>query len=114
MTGDTLRKKVVLLVIAHPDDESMFFAPTINYLTSRGHNVHILCLSMGNADGMGSIRKDELYKACATLKVPLNQVAIVDHPQLQDGFGQRWNHSLIAKLVEDSIRSNGVDTKDSA
>lgn len=25
-----------------------FFSPTINYLTSRGHNVHILCLSTGN------------------------------------------------------------------
>lgn len=25
-----------------------FFTPTINYLTMRGHNIHILCLSIGN------------------------------------------------------------------
>lgn len=108
-TGDTLHKKAVLLVIAHPDDESMFFTPSLNHLTSRGHNVHILCLSTGNADRMGNIRKDELYKACAVLKVPLKQVAILDHPELQDGFGNVWNHTLIAKIVEDSIRTHGID-----
>ncbi|KAH9608419.1 hypothetical protein KSS87_021353 [Heliosperma pusillum] len=109
-TGDTQPKKASLLVIAHPDDESMFFTPTINYLTSRGHDIHILCLSTGNADGMGNIRKDELYKACGTLKVPLTQVTILDHPELQDGFGKVWNHTLIAKLVGDSIKSQGIDT----
>ncbi|XP_074307157.1 uncharacterized protein LOC141642281 isoform X4 [Silene latifolia] len=67
--GDTQLKKAFLLVIAHPDDESMFYTPTINYLTSRGHDIHVLCLSTGNADGMGNIRKDELYKACGTLTV---------------------------------------------
>ena len=25
-----------------------FFSPTISYITSRGHNLHILCLSIGN------------------------------------------------------------------
>jgi len=37
----------VLLVVAHPDDESMFFAPTI--LQIRGSNIplFILCLSTG-------------------------------------------------------------------
>lgn len=74
-TGD---KKNVLLVIAHPDDESMFFSPTINYLTSRRHNLHILCMSNGNADGMGNIRKDELHWACAVLKIPLEQVKVLD------------------------------------
>ncbi|XP_021768366.1 probable N-acetylglucosaminyl-phosphatidylinositol de-N-acetylase [Chenopodium quinoa] len=108
--GDTLHKKAVSLVIAHPDDESMFFTPTINYLTSRGHNIYILCLSTGNADGMGKIRTDELYKACSMLKVPLKQVVVLDHSELQDGFGKVWNHTLIAKIVEDNIRSHGIDT----
>ncbi|KAJ8423844.1 hypothetical protein Cgig2_000970 [Carnegiea gigantea] len=108
-TGDVFRKKTCLLVIAHPDDESMFFTPTINYLTSRGHNVHILCLSTGNADGMGRIRKNELFKACGILKIPLKQVEILDHPELQDGFGKVWNHLLIAEVVGDSIKSHTID-----
>ncbi|XP_057771206.1 uncharacterized protein LOC130991023 [Salvia miltiorrhiza] len=86
--GVSSRRRNILLVIAHPDDESMFFAPVINYVTSRHHNVHILCMStgfvdllrifsdlttlfgnVGNADGMGSIRKEELYLASVVLKI---------------------------------------------
>ena len=39
----------VLFVIAHPDDECMFFAPTILALTRSGqYDVFLLCLSSGN------------------------------------------------------------------
>jgi len=38
----------VLFVIAHPDDECMFFAPTILALTRSGqYDVFLLCLSSG-------------------------------------------------------------------
>ncbi|XP_050209511.1 uncharacterized protein LOC126660192 isoform X2 [Mercurialis annua] len=102
-------KKNVLLVIAHPDDESMFFSPTINYLISRGHNVHILCLSIGNADGIGNTRKHELYQACAVLKVPLQQVKVLDHPKLQDGFGQVWDHSLLENIIEEEVSGHNIN-----
>lgn len=42
-----LGAKRVLLVIAHPDDECMFFGPTIFRLCEQGADVYILCLSMG-------------------------------------------------------------------
>jgi len=38
-----------LLVIAHPDDESMFFIPFIRQQS----NMEILCLSNGGYDGLG-------------------------------------------------------------
>lgn len=39
----------VLLVIAHPDDESMFFGPLMYSLTQRPEcQVYVLCLSNGN------------------------------------------------------------------
>ena len=38
----------VLIVIAHPDDECMFFAPTVLALTRSGqHDVFLLCVSSG-------------------------------------------------------------------
>ena len=37
----------VLLVIAHPDDECMFFCPSIARLQEQGGEVHVLCLSSG-------------------------------------------------------------------
>jgi N-acetylglucosaminylphosphatidylinositol deacetylase len=45
----TLQNKRILLLIAHPDDEAMFFAPTLLSLTrpELGNRVKILCLSSG-------------------------------------------------------------------
>ncbi|KAK6939229.1 N-acetylglucosaminyl phosphatidylinositol deacetylase-related [Dillenia turbinata] len=132
--GEPGHQKNILLVIAHPDDESMFFSPTVAYLTSRGHNLHILCTSTGNADGMGDIRKEELYEACAIFKVPLSQVKVIDHPDLQarqtvssinlflsnfsiahfhhttDGFGQTWDHNLLAKIIKEEVTTHSIDS----
>ncbi|KAI3949734.1 hypothetical protein MKX01_040951 [Papaver californicum] len=107
--GEAVRKRNILLVVAHPDDESMFFSPAILYLTSQGNNVHILCMSTGNADGKGDIRKEELYQACASLKVGPEQVKILDHPDLQDGFNHIWSQSLLAEIVKKEIASQGID-----
>ncbi len=37
----------VLLVIAHPDDEAMFFVPALHSLAEAGATVGVLCLSNG-------------------------------------------------------------------
>lgn len=46
-----LVNKRICLLIAHPDDEAMFFAPTLLALTapSLGNHVKILCLSSGTS-----------------------------------------------------------------
>jgi N-acetylglucosaminylphosphatidylinositol deacetylase len=46
-----LLEKRVCLLIAHPDDEAMFFAPTVLALArpETGNHVKILCLSSGMA-----------------------------------------------------------------
>jgi N-acetylglucosaminylphosphatidylinositol deacetylase len=83
-----LRNKRICLLIAHPDDEAMFFAPTVLALTdpSLGNHVKILCLSsgrlylplriqwvcsngvdVGDADGLGETRKKELAKSGISL-----------------------------------------------
>lgn len=43
------RNKRICLLIAHPDDEAMFFSPTLLALTAEesGNHVKILCLSRG-------------------------------------------------------------------
>ncbi|KAL8042787.1 hypothetical protein ABFX02_09G075700 [Erythranthe guttata] len=107
--GGNSRRRNVLLVIAHPDDESMFFAPVINYLISRGHNMHVLCMSTGNADGMGNIRKEELYLASAVLKIPTKQVKVLDHPDFQDGFGKVWDSNLLASIIDKETRLHSID-----
>lgn len=45
----TLKGQRICLLIAHPDDEAMFFAPTLLALTrpELGNHVKILCMSSG-------------------------------------------------------------------
>lgn len=43
-----MRVKHVGFVIAHPDDECMFFSPTILELVRRKYNVYVFCCSTGN------------------------------------------------------------------
>ncbi|RDW63023.1 uncharacterized protein DSM5745_10134 [Aspergillus mulundensis] len=47
-----LQNKRICLLIAHPDDEAMFFAPTLLALTKPelGNHVKILCLSSGTLE----------------------------------------------------------------
>ena len=48
-TFPRLHGKRICLLIAHPDDEAMFFAPSVLALTAPelGNHVKILCLSSG-------------------------------------------------------------------
>jgi N-acetylglucosaminylphosphatidylinositol deacetylase len=79
----TLTGKRILLLIAHPDDEAMFFAPTVLRLAhpDLGNHVKILCLSSGNADGLGEVRKKELVKSALALGIRSEKdVIIIDDP----------------------------------
>ncbi|XP_058227629.1 uncharacterized protein LOC131336033 isoform X3 [Rhododendron vialii] len=69
----------------------------------------ILMMSPCNADGMGNIRKEELYQASAVLKIPVQRVKILDHPDFQDGFGKVWNCELLASIIDEEIRSHTID-----
>mmetsp|Transcript_25244 Transcript_25244/g.63208 ORF Transcript_25244/g.63208 Transcript_25244/m.63208 type:complete len:288 (-) Transcript_25244:90-953(-) len=99
--------KSVLLVIAHPDDESMFFGPTLQTLQRLGAHVHILCLSNGGADGLGAVRTKELEAVRDFLGI--RSLEVVDDPRMRDGFGERWPAGVVASHVEASVRRVAAD-----
>jgi N-acetylglucosaminylphosphatidylinositol deacetylase len=72
----------ILILTAHPDDECMFFAPTILGLNSTQEHLQVssLCLSVGNADGLGNIRRKEYHESYDILGVPVERRWIIDHP----------------------------------
>lgn len=79
----TLSNKHICLLIAHPDDEAMFFAPSVLGLTrpESGNHVMIMCLSSGNAEGLGEIRKKEMVKSGLVLGLTRGEeVMVVDNP----------------------------------
>lgn len=73
------KSKKVLLVTAHPDDEALFFSPTLLAMP-RGIQVFSLCLSYGDSEGLGQVRKEEFHRAMDVLKVPTNRRWILNHP----------------------------------
>jgi len=98
----------VLLLTAHPDDECLFFSPTL--LALAHHKVYSLTLSTGNADGLGNLRQRELHGSLDVLGVSPDRRWTIDHPQLQDNITQHWDAAVIADVVRPYIVQYDVDT----
>ncbi|KAI8103215.1 hypothetical protein M9435_004557 [Picochlorum sp. BPE23] len=94
----------VLLVIAHPDDECMFFCPSLSRLQKRGGEVHVLCLSSGDCHGLGQRRKCELYMSCSVLGIPRRRVQIIEDDGLRDGMGNVWEQERVKQYVVQCMR----------
>jgi LmbE family N-acetylglucosaminyl deacetylase len=58
------RKPKGLIVSAHPDDESIFFAGLI---LSQKYQWDVVCVTDGNADGLGAMRQTQFQQACKIL-----------------------------------------------
>ncbi|CAK4034388.1 related to GPI12-N-acetylglucosaminyl phosphatidylinositol deacetylase [Lecanosticta acicola] len=98
-----LRGKRICLLIAHPDDEAMFFAPTLRALTqpALGNQVVILCLSAGNAEGLGPIRKAELEKSAILLGLRSAEhvVVVEDEKHFPDSMRVEWEERQVSNLL---------------
>jgi N-acetylglucosaminylphosphatidylinositol deacetylase len=97
-----LRNKRIILLIAHPDDESMFFSPTLQALThpSLQNHLKILCMSTGNAEGLGATRRVELEKAAVTLGVRRKEdVFVLDDERFRDGMKEDWQPEDISRVL---------------
>ncbi|ORE09621.1 LmbE-like protein [Rhizopus microsporus var. microsporus] len=101
----------VLVVTAHPDDECMFFGPTITTLVSLVKcRVHVLCLSNGNAQGLGQLRKKELVRSCQTLGVHPGDVKCINDPTLQDSMEVTWDPVTISNHIQHYVTKEKIDT----
>ena len=80
-----------LFVIAHPDDEAMFFGPSI----LRSESPYILSISSGAPDG--EKRTQELFRSCRVLG--LEGSCFVDDDALPDGFEYDWEPKDVQRIV---------------
>jgi len=112
-TGKSEQNQVFVLVFAHPDDESMFFLPTIRWLIDAKETVWFLCLTTGNYDGLGKIREKEMEEAGKLLGVSkvivrndhgsnaaAHDTPMVDHPS------QRFDKTVVANTIRESLLNN--------
>ncbi|XP_014459346.2 N-acetylglucosaminyl-phosphatidylinositol de-N-acetylase [Alligator mississippiensis] len=98
-----------LLLTAHPDDEAMFFAPTLLSLGRLRARLWLLCGSSGNYYNQGEIRKRELEESCAVLGIPPSNVAVIDHRDLPDDPAVEWDTQLLSTFVLKHIETNNIN-----
>ncbi|CAI8036472.1 N-acetylglucosaminyl-phosphatidylinositol de-N-acetylase [Geodia barretti] len=106
--GTTLKDLTgrILLITAHPDDECMFFAPTVLSLGSSVRaELFLLCLSEGNYYGEGRVRKKELLHSSAILGISGTNVEIVNDEELADGPREEWSESVIENYIISAVHN---------
>lgn len=96
---------IFLFVFAHPDDECMFFSPTIKTLCKKG-DVHFICLSLGFEKKQE--RKQELMESALKFGIKQNKVHCVDSNELKDGKHFIWNPLVVCKEIEKIFLSIGI------
>jgi LmbE family N-acetylglucosaminyl deacetylase len=85
--------------VAHPDDETIFFGGLLQVYRRRPWK--LICVTDGNADGMGHQRHRDFLEACKTLRV--QSVEQWDFPDL---FESRLD---VERLMERLSHENAVE-----
>lgn len=98
-------KKSVSIVTAHPDDEAMFFLPTVLNLRPLYH-LHVLCLSNGGAYNQGETREREFKESMESLGL---KGELVEDSELPDSMSVVWNEKVIAKHVKKHLETHGIE-----
>ncbi|KAG1664571.1 N-acetylglucosaminyl-phosphatidylinositol de-N-acetylase [Nymphon striatum] len=104
------RARRVLILSAHPDDECMFFGPSIRSFILGGCEVHLLCLSSGDYDRLGHLRKQELYKSCEIIGIRKCNVTLIQHSKLEDDPSMTWQEDIVGHIALKYIKQLSIDT----
>jgi len=98
------KKSTILIIISHPDDEIMFFTPTILALIKLKIPIKILCLSNGNYYGIGETRTKEFESVSKYLN--LNHNKILNIKELQDNLFLKWDENIISNIIKNFLNEN--------
>uniref|UniRef100_A0A8C9LH81 N-acetylglucosaminylphosphatidylinositol deacetylase n=1 Tax=Piliocolobus tephrosceles TaxID=591936 RepID=A0A8C9LH81_9PRIM len=99
----------IALVIAHPDDEVMFFFPVLKLLfkKKKKNELFILTFSNGNFYNQGKIREKEFYNVWSYLGGEKKNCHIVEDLQIQDGW-VFWKGDHIKDILKSYCKKNKI------
>ncbi|KAK3937562.1 hypothetical protein QBC46DRAFT_392503 [Diplogelasinospora grovesii] len=106
-----LAAKNLMIVTAHPDDECLFFSPSILGVLDRNKHTtgSLLVMSNGNNYGIGELRSKELKGSCQSLGINVERCIALDHPDLQDNPKVWWDTALIESIVHEHVQKWDID-----
>lgn len=100
-----IQNSTVYFVIGHPDDEVMFFAPTLVEVAKPKHNNHVklVCFSRGDAvdKSMGAIRSQELRNSARIFGLDFADVHVLDN--YADGMDVNWSPQDISDSLNEIV-----------
>uniref|UniRef100_A0A6A7G3D8 N-acetylglucosaminylphosphatidylinositol deacetylase n=1 Tax=Hirondellea gigas TaxID=1518452 RepID=A0A6A7G3D8_9CRUS len=104
----TTRQRRVLFVIAHPDDECMFFGPTILHFTQKEKAmVFLICLTNGSYNNaeIGRRRQRELWESCQLLGIPASHITLYKCEHLPDHPSKIWPVVNTANIINNHLHT---------
>lgn len=122
----------VLLVTAHPDDECMFFGPTLVALKKEEIVESSFCVCQevsskipssrdsasflwfdeslpGDFGKLGHVRKDELWNSCDVFHIKPQDITLMNCTLLPDDPSVEWKVGLLSQLILDHIEMLDID-----
>lgn len=112
LTSPTLlpiKNSTVYFIIGHPDDEVMFFSPSLVEVTKSKHSndVKIICFSKGDAvdESFGDIRTQELRSSARIIGIDDKNVVVLE--KYKDGMEEQWSKQDIASSLATEVNDNG-------
>lgn len=95
--------KKLLLVIAHPDDECMFFGPALRAFITAGWSVHCVCITAGI-----DVRRSELEASCKLMGIESAKI-IDDSSKFPDSMTVDWDTNALASHLTKSLKLTDYD-----
>ena len=100
----------LLLVVAHPDDECLFFSPTLRVLFTQCHfTLNLIVFSRGNHVGLGETRARELHGSCQMLNIAQDRCISLDLPQIQDNPKVWWSERELLPIIDKYVKKWSID-----
>lgn len=99
-------KTSLSLIVAHPDDEVMFFAPTLlqlNLMLPEAVDFNVICLSTGNADSLGQTRERELKESVGHLFANSARNVQLFQFDYTDGKNVTWDAEAVSSTLENEV-----------
>ena len=104
-----------VFIIAHPDDESMFFLPTffgLQQAMDETDSVWLVCLTTGNYDGLGNTRARELRRVCNEVLPMVDRLLLLDQEDIMvDHPTQRWDIPAVATALHEALEKALQETE---
>lgn len=98
-----------IIITAHPDDECMFFGPTIVSLLHSNTKVFLLCLTSGDYYSEGKVRVKEFEDSCRALGLADRHYHILDDARLPDSPTDDWDELYTQSVISKYVTKFDVD-----